>query len=290
MGIPLSWYIFLRFSALRTERTEEIYKDGDKRMFRNLKICIFVLKKFKKCHKICNRIKVQLGSVPNCTESVIYKVRILLVEDNRTIAKGLMYNLEQNGYEVKNPETVEATKKILEEEKFDLVILDISLPDGDGFDLYKTIKEKYNIKTIFLTARDEEDNVVKGLELGAEDYITKPFSTRELLARINKIFLREKKNNIVKIKDITCDLDKMCAYKGEKAITFSSLELKILMLLFTNINKVVTREYIIEKIWDWTGNDVYDNTVTVYMKRIREKLVTPIITTIKGVGYRIDEE
>ena len=217
-------------------------------------------------------------------------MRILLVEDNSTIAKGLMYNLEQNGYEVKNPETVEATKKILEEEKFDLVILDISLPDGDGFDLYKTIKEKYNIKTIFLTARDEEDNVVKGLELGAEDYITKPFSTRELLARINKIFLREKKNNIVKIKDITCDLDKMCVYKGEKAISFSSLELKILMLLFTNINKVVTREYIIEKIWDWTGNDVYDNTVTVYMKRIREKLVTPIITTIKGVGYRIDEE
>ena len=217
-------------------------------------------------------------------------MRILLVEDNSTIAKGLMYNLEQNGYEVKNSETVEATKKILEEEKFDLVILDISLPDGDGFDLYRTIKEKYDIKTIFLTARDEEDDVVKGLELGAEDYITKPFSTRELLARINKIFLREKKNNIVKIKDITCDLDKMCVYKGEKAISFSSLELKILMLLFTNINKVVTREYIIEKIWDWTGNDVYDNTVTVYMKRIREKLVTPIITTIKGVGYRIDEE
>ena len=217
-------------------------------------------------------------------------MRILIVEDNSTIAKGLMYNLEQNGYEVKNSETVEATKKILEEEKFDLVILDISLPDGDGFDLYRTIKEKYDIKTIFLTARDEEDDVVKGLELGAEDYITKPFSTRELLARINKIFLREKKNNIVKIKDITCDLDKMCVYKGEKAISFSSLELKILMLLFTNINKVVTREYIIEKIWDWTGNDVYDNTVTVYMKRIREKLVTPIITTIKGVGYRIDEE
>lgn len=217
-------------------------------------------------------------------------MRILLVEDNSTIAKGLMYNLEQNGYEVKNSETVEATKKILEEEKFDLVILDISLPDGDGFDLYRTIKEKYDIKTIFLTARDEEDDVVKGLELGAEDYITKPFSTRELLARINKIFLREKKNNIVKIKDITCDLDKMCVYKEKKAIPFSSLELKILMLLFTNINKVITREFIIEKIWDWTGNDVYDNTVTVYMKRIREKLGNSIITTVKGVGYRIDDE
>ena len=183
-----------------------------------------------------------------------------------------------------------ATQKILEKEKFDLIILDISLPDGNGFDLYKTIKEKYDIKTIFLTARDEEDDVVKGLELGAEDYITKPFSTTELLARINKIFLREKKKNIVRIKDITCDLDKMCVYKNDKEIPFSSLELKILMLLFTNLNKVTSREYIIEKIWDWTGNDVFDNTVTVYMKRIREKLGTPIITTIKGVGYRIDEE
>lgn len=217
-------------------------------------------------------------------------MKILLVEDNSTIVKGLVYNLEQNGYDVETAETVMATQKILEKEKFDLIILDISLPDGNGFDLYKTIKEKYDIKTIFLTARDEEDDVVKGLELGAEDYITKPFSTRELLARINKIFLREKKKNIVRIKDITCDLDKMCVYKNDKEIPFSSLELKILMLLFTNLNKVTSREYIIEKIWDWTGNDVFDNTVTVYMKRIREKLGTPIITTIKGVGYRIDEE
>ena len=221
---------------------------------------------------------------------VLVKMKILLVEDNSTIAKGLVYNLEQNGYEVRSAETVIETQKILEKEKFDLIILDISLPDGNGFDLYKTIREKYNTKTIFVTARDEEDDVVKGLELGAEDYITKPFSTRELLARINKIFLREKQKNIVKIKDITCDLDKMCVYKNDKEIAFSSLELKILVLLFTNLNKVTTREYIIEKIWDWTGNDVFDNTVTVYMKRIREKLGTPIITTIKGAGYRIDEE
>ena len=132
--------------------------------------------------------------------------------------------------------------------------------------------------------------MVKGLELGVEDYVTKPFSTRELLARINKILLRNKKQNIIKIQDITCDLDKMCVYKGERELTFSSLELKILMLLFTNLNKVITREYIIEKIWDWTGNDVFDNTITVYMKRIRQKLGSPIITTVKGIGYRIDEK
>ena len=217
-------------------------------------------------------------------------MKILLVEDNESIAKALIYSLEQNGYMAQNSRYVNETKKILEKEKIDLIILDVSLPDGNGFDLYKFIKEKYDIKTIFLTARDEENDVVKGLELGAEDYVTKPFSTRELLARINKIFIRDKKNSIIKIKDITCDLNKMSVYKGENEIAFSSLELKILILLFTNLNKVTTREYIIEKIWDWTGNDVYDNTVTVYMKRIREKLKTPIITTIKGVGYRIDEE
>ena len=217
-------------------------------------------------------------------------MQILLVEDNKSITKALKYNLEQNKYIVISAENVVQALQLLEKEKIDLVILDVTLPDGDGFDLYKIIHRKYDISTIFLTAKDDENDIVKGLELGAEDYVTKPFSTRELLARINKITLRNKKKNIVKIKDITCDLDKMCVYKNNKELIFSSLELKILMLLFTNLNKAISREYIIEKIWDWTGNDVYDNTVTVYMKRIRQKLGTPIITTVKGVGYRIDEE
>ena len=217
-------------------------------------------------------------------------MQILLVEDNKSITKALKYNLEQNKYIVISAENVAQALQLLEKEKIDLIILDVTLPDGNGFDLYKIIHKKYNISTIFLTAKDDENDIVKGLELGAEDYVTKPFSTRELLARINKIMLRNKKKNIIKIKDITCDLDKMCVYKNNKELIFSSLELKILMLLFTNLNKAISREYIIEKIWDWTGNDVYDNTVTVYMKRIKKKLGTPIITTVKGVGYRIDEE
>lgn len=217
-------------------------------------------------------------------------MKVLLVEDNKNISKALTYSLEKNKYEVLNADTIAKAQDLLNQDKIDLIILDITLPDGNGFDLYKCIKEKYDISTIFLTAKDDEDNIVKGLELGAEDYITKPFSTRELLARINRIVLRNKKKNIIKIQDITCDIDKMCIYKNDKKINFSSLELKILMLLFTNLNKVISREYIIEKIWDWTGNDVYDNTVTVYMKRIRQKLGTTIITTVKGVGYRIDEE
>lgn len=216
-------------------------------------------------------------------------MNILLVEDNKAIVKALKYSLEQNNYQVLSAEGKEEALEILKSKKIDLIILDITLPDGNGFDLYEIIRKKYRISTIFLTARDDENDIVKGLELGAEDYVTKPFSTRELLARINRIFMRDK-NNVIRIKDITCNLDKMCVYKENNEINFSSLELKIVMLLFNNLNKVVTRQYIIEKIWDWTGNDVFDNTVTVYMKRIRQKLETPIITTIKGVGYRIDEE
>ena len=217
-------------------------------------------------------------------------MEILLVEDNEILAKGIIYSLEQEKFKVIHKTNVKETIKFLQNEKPKLVILDISLPDGSGFDLYeKNIKDK-NIPTIFLTAKDDEDDIVKGLEVGAEDYITKPFSIRELVARINKILLRNKKNSIIKVKDIEFDIDKMVVYKEGKEINLTSLELKILNLLFMNLNKVVTRNYIIEKIWEWTGNDVNDNTVTVYLKRIREKLVTDIIITIKGIGYRIDEK
>lgn len=217
-------------------------------------------------------------------------MEILLVEDNEILAKGIIYSLEQEKFKVIHKTNVKETIKFLQNEKPKLVILDISLPDGNGFNLYeKNIKNK-NIPTIFLTAKDDEDDIVRGLEEGAEDYITKPFSIRELIARINKILLRNKKNSIIKVKDIEFDIDKMVVYRDGKEINLTSLELKILNLLFMNLNKVVTRNYIIEKIWEWTGNDVNDNTVTVYLKRIREKLGTDIIITIKGIGYRIDEK
>ena len=161
---------------------------------------------------------------------------------------------------------------------------------GNGFDLYRNnIKEK-NISSIFLTAKDEEDNIVKGLELGAEDYITKPFSIKELMARINRIILRNKKNTIIQVQNIKFDMDKMVVYRDNENVELTNLELKILNLLFLNLNKVVKRSEIIDKIWEWTGNDVNDNTVTVYLKRIREKIKTDIIITIKGIGYRIDSE
>jgi len=215
---------------------------------------------------------------------------ILFVEDNEMVAKGLIYSLKQNGYNVIHKSNVKETIDFIKKEKVNLVILDISLPDGNGLELYKNQIKNKNIPTIFLTAKDEEDDIVKGLESGADDYMTKPFSTRELIARINKILSKGKKNLIIEVSDIKFDLDKMIVYRDEEPIIFTALELKILNLLFNNLNKVVTRKDIIYKIWEWTGNDVNDNTVTVYLKRIREKLSSDIIKTVKGIGYRIDEK
>ena len=217
-------------------------------------------------------------------------MKILLVEDNDNIIKGLEYAFLKNGYQLESRTNIKDTLVYLKHNRPELIILDVSLPDGDGFTLFESTIQKEDIPTLFLTARDDESDVVKGLNLGAEDYMTKPFSTKELLARINKILLRKQRISVIKIKDIEFDLDKMAVYKKDKIIDLSSLELKILHLLFMNINKVVRRNTILDKIWEWTGNDVDDHTVTVYLKRIREKLGTDIIVTMKGIGYRIDEE
>lgn len=213
---------------------------------------------------------------------------ILLIEDNQTITKGLTYTFSTTNYNLVSASNIEEAKQILTTKIPKLILLDVTLPDGNGFDLYEEKIQILNIPTIFLTAKDTEDDIVKGLELGAVDYITKPFSTRELLARINRIL--SSKQSTIKVKNITFNFDKMEVFKNDEIINLTSLETKILYLLFTNINKVVKREYLIEYIWNLTGNDINDNTITVYLKRIREKLGIDIIKTVKGIGYRIDEE
>ncbi len=215
---------------------------------------------------------------------------ILLVEDNESIAEGLVYAFKMNSYCLDYKTTMKDAIEYLNNNTPELIILDVSLPDGNGFNLYEDNIKKSQIPVIFLTARDDEDDIIKGLNLGAEDYMTKPFSTRELLARVNKIILRNKNSSVIKVKDISFDLDKMVVNKNNIKVELSSLELKILHLLFINIGSAVNRNTILEKIWEWTGNDVDDHTITVYLKRIREKLGTDIIITIKGIGYRIDEE
>lgn len=217
-------------------------------------------------------------------------MNILLVEDNITIVKGLKYSFEKNKYNLISMYTISDAKIYLSNNSnIDLAILDIALPDGSGIELYEGIIKNLNIPTIFLTAKDDEETVVKGLTIGAEDYITKPFSTKELLVRINKIMLRSKKQSVV-VKGIKFDMDKMIVYKNNEKINLTSLELSLLNLLFVNLGKVVTRNTILDTIWEITGNDVDDHTITVYFKRIREKLGTDIISTVKGIGYRIDDE
>lgn len=214
---------------------------------------------------------------------------ILLVEDNSTICNGLKYTFKKSSYNLLTAENIATAKTILASQNVDLIILDVLLPDGNGFAFFKEI-QSLKIPVLFLTARDEEDEIVKGLDMGAEDYITKPFSTKELLARINKILARTQNNNMIKVQNLTFDLAKMEVKKHNKIIELTALELKILNLLFLNINNVVSRQTIIEKIWEWTGNDVDDHTVTVYINRLREKIGSEVIITLKGIGYRIDEK
>lgn len=219
--------------------------------------------------------------------------KILLVEDNETIIMGLKYSLEQEGFQVISAKTAKESKEKLDNKSIDIVLLDVSLPDGNGFEICKEIKEKNDIPVIFLTAQDEETSVVLGLDLGADDYIVKPFRTRELISRIKSVLRRygkKEENNIIQYKNIKIDTISAKVYKNNKEIIFTSLEYRILLMLFTNQNKLITREQLLEKIWDITGNFVNDNTLTVYIKRIREKLEDDsIIKTIRGLGYRIGD-
>ena len=217
---------------------------------------------------------------------------ILLVEDSESIIMGLKYSLEQEGFKVITAKTIKEAKEYNE---YDLILLDITLPDGNGFDFFKEIKKKEDVPVIFLTALDEEINIVKGLDLGAEDYIVKPFRVKELISRIKVALRRYNKisSSIININGIELDTENMEAKKDGKVIELTSLEFKILLLLFTNKNKLVTRDMILNKIWDLAGNFVNDNTLTVYIKRIREKIGDnegKIIKTIRGVGYKVDEK
>ncbi len=203
-------------------------------------------------------------------------MKILLVEDNKSIIKGLEYAFAQNGYSCEYCLSLdEAVRKA--PFNYDVAVLDIMLPDGNGFDLFKKIRRYSDLPVIFLTAVDDEDSVVNGLELGADDYITKPFSTRELIARIKRVANKNSKKNIITVSGVTLDLDKSAVFENGKQLELTALEYKLLSLLMQNVGKVVTRELIFEKIWDVSGNFVNDNTLTVYIKRIRKKLDADII-------------
>ena len=224
-------------------------------------------------------------------------MKILIVEDDDAILDGLTFCLKKEGFEIIPTEYAKKGIEIALEEKVDLLILDINLPDINGLQLYRMIKEKKNIPTIFLTANDSELSIVEALDSGADDYITKPFKTRELISRVHSVLRRSKREeqSIIEIKDIVINLTEAKVYKKGNLIFLTTLEYKILLILFMHPNWVFTREEILANIWDTDQEYVNDNTLTVYIKRIREKIeddpTNPkIILTVRGVGYRVDHE
>lgn len=225
-------------------------------------------------------------------------MNLLLVEDDRAIASGLEYSLQLEGYRVTLCGDSASARRILKVESFDLAILDLMLPDGSGYDLCREIKSLPGKETpvIFLTASDEEVNVVMGLDMGADDYITKPFRIRELLSRIKTILRRYQKNgaeqNLYEKEGLRVNLQTAKVYKEGKEILLTALEYRLLLTLINNEGQVLSRNQLLEGIWDVAGDFVNDNTLSVYIKRLRDKVETDpqnpkLIKTVRGMGYQL---
>lgn len=220
--------------------------------------------------------------------------KIFLVEDDVLIVENLKEFLTEEGFHVTAVSGQRAALECLERESFDLVLLDISLSDGNGFAVCSYIKQNTSIPVIFLTASGDEYSVVSGLDMGADDYISKPFRPRELVSRINNVLRRSgKAQTILASGGISVDTAKAVVRKGDKEIFLSALEYRILLVLFQNKGMVLTRERLLEEIWDAAGEFVNDNTLTVYIKRLRDKVeeepANPaIIKTVRGMGYRVE--
>ena len=227
-------------------------------------------------------------------------MNILLVEDDRTLAMGIEYSLKNEGFNVITADTLKKARGNYKNNEINMILLDVTLPDGSGYDLCQEIRTKEDTPIIFLTACDEDVNIVLGLDMGADDYITKPVRVRELIARINAVSRRRginKENNTDKI--ITRDLIvyplKYEVYKGEEKLQLTSAEYKLLLLLLKNKGNVLTRKQLLEKLWDVEGDFIEEKTLTVYIKRLREKLLedkdNKYIETVRGIGYKwLDEE
>ena len=216
------------------------------------------------------------------------KTKILLVEDDIFLREGLSEMLTKEGYDVTLAENfAKANVKI--QENFDLAILDIMLPDGNGLELCQKIRESgKNLPILFLTACDDEIQIVRGLDAGADDYVTKPFRLLELLSRIRAL-LRRSGNQILSDKNITVDNNNMTVTKNGKTISLTPTEYMILKTLMSNRGVIVTRNILLEKIWDCDENFIDDNTLSVHVSRLREKIGSEYIATVRGVGYRWEE-
>ena len=227
-------------------------------------------------------------------------MNILLVEDDKTIASGLEYSLQQDQFSTVLCHDVASAKKVITEQldQFSLCLFDLSLPDGSGYELCKMVKQHSDIPVIFLTAVDDEVNVVMGLDMGADDYITKPFRIRELLSRIKTVLRRYHKQpqtkTVIEIDPIRIHTLEGKVYKHGAEIQLTALEYRLLLIFANHLGQILSRNQLLEQIWDVAGDFVNDNTLTVYMKRLREKLeddpkAPTILKTVRGLGYKVGE-
>jgi len=227
-------------------------------------------------------------------------MKILLVEDDKTIASGLAYSLQQDGYTTVHCQDVASAKKVLaaDIDQLSLCLFDLSLPDGSGYELCKMVKERRDMPVIFLTVVDDEVNVVMGLDMGADDYITKPFRIRELLSQIKSVLRRYHKSPqakaVVDIDNVRINTLEGKVHKNGTEIPLTALEYRLLLIFGNHIGQVLTRNQLLEQIWDVAGDFVNDNTLTVYIKRLREKLEDDpqhptLIKTVRGLGYKVGD-
>lgn len=220
--------------------------------------------------------------------------KILLVEDDGQIASYLGELLRAEGFDTQIAGSKKEESECLLVQAFDLVLLDVSLPDGNGFSICAEIKREYEIPVIFLTASGDEYSVVAGLDMGADDYIAKPFRPRELISRIRSVLRRcKKEQRILSCGDLKVNVSSATVTKGEKELFLSALEYRLLLLLLQNKGQILTRNQLLEEIWDASGEYVNDNTLSVYMKRLREKIEEKpqsprLLHTIRGIGYRME--
>jgi two-component system response regulator VicR len=220
---------------------------------------------------------------------------ILFVEDDDTIAMGVEYSLKQDGFQVSLAYRLEEARGLLKRQPFDLVLLDLGLPDGSGYELCKEIRAAGDTPIIILSARDEEASIVLGLDLGADEYITKPFRLRELISRMKAVLRRrrpvEASNRTLACGDVTVFTQQAKVYKNGSEVLLTALEYRLLLTLIINQGRVLTRGQILAQIWEVDGDFVNDNTITVYIKRLREKLEDDpqnpaLIKTVRGLGYK----
>lgn len=222
--------------------------------------------------------------------------RILLVEDDKAIAKNLMLLLRSEGFQAVHAPGQRAAVRCLEEDVFDLALIDISLPDGNGFALYTEIKEARDIPVIFLTASGDEASVVTGLNMGADDYVIKPFRPRELVARIKTALRKsDRPASVFQINGLHVDTASGIVKKDGTEVFLSPLEYRLLLTFTANPKMILTRDRLLDELWDAAGEFVNDNTLTVYIKRLREKIERDpsdpqIILTVRGTGYRLGGE